>query len=419
MKTIQRGFIVPLLLVIIAAMLLGGGAYLYTQTKQSDSSVSGSTTSTLVTPEVQRAPCADFDALSQFVLGNIEKPDSQNSMQDEVNYITKKFLWKRNSVEPFVSYPAINGIRAFYGNDKVIPHDDIVAIIKRDSDSVGQTIGAEAQKIGMSADALNTQPFRAFLDRDQYIRTFGFRNGADLYSVILEVEGGGHQAPSEGIVTVTCGRAVAQYDKVYDALKLKADSAAQDAYHYDYVAIGDVSSDGSVYEIYGNPSKARIADYYYFDGSALKLVSSDSSPAACSVLEAQKVGLGMRCADSASNAIRTVTYAGSASAPDLAHSSFLVSTGQVPVTGQSGTLVYFWISAATDLQGQEKCSIDFGDGHTNPLFENNDCAGRTTSKVWHLYVERGTHTPKLIGTLKANGQSTTEILTRATVTTTN
>lgn len=36
MKTIQRGFIVPLLLVIIALLLAGGGTYLYTQKKSAN-----------------------------------------------------------------------------------------------------------------------------------------------------------------------------------------------------------------------------------------------------------------------------------------------------------------------------------------------------------------------------------------------
>ncbi len=41
MKNSQRGFIVPLLLIVIALLLVGGGAYVYTQMKQPNPSVSG------------------------------------------------------------------------------------------------------------------------------------------------------------------------------------------------------------------------------------------------------------------------------------------------------------------------------------------------------------------------------------------
>lgn len=43
MKTTQRGFIVPLLLILIALVLAGGGAYIYTQMKQANPFVSEGT----------------------------------------------------------------------------------------------------------------------------------------------------------------------------------------------------------------------------------------------------------------------------------------------------------------------------------------------------------------------------------------
>lgn len=44
MKTIQKGFIVPLLLIIAAILLAGGGAYFYTQTKSENSPVTENVT---------------------------------------------------------------------------------------------------------------------------------------------------------------------------------------------------------------------------------------------------------------------------------------------------------------------------------------------------------------------------------------
>lgn len=41
MKNIQRGFIVPLLLLVIAVLLVGGGAYVFTQNKEASPAVSG------------------------------------------------------------------------------------------------------------------------------------------------------------------------------------------------------------------------------------------------------------------------------------------------------------------------------------------------------------------------------------------
>jgi len=51
MKNTERGFIVPLLLVIIAFMLVGGGAYVYTQKKQVVVPVPGSSVSQMVLSE--------------------------------------------------------------------------------------------------------------------------------------------------------------------------------------------------------------------------------------------------------------------------------------------------------------------------------------------------------------------------------
>lgn len=53
MNTIHRGFIVPLLLVIIALLLAGGGAYVYTQTRQMNLPVVGTMPAATSTVQTQ------------------------------------------------------------------------------------------------------------------------------------------------------------------------------------------------------------------------------------------------------------------------------------------------------------------------------------------------------------------------------
>ena len=320
MKNTQKGFIVPALLVIIALLVIGGGVYVYEKNKNTEAPVvvnnaeqnsQNNTPSNISNPApvtASSASCGDFVALSDYVLKNIQKTDSQNTMQMNPNVITS-FRWKRNAKEPFITYPIINGVQAFYGNQETNrTHEFIVSAIKNDSDALGQTINEKTKNLGLSADPLNTLPFQTFSNQDIYLRTFAFRGGGNLYSIVLKVEGGGHQAPPVGVVTVTCGKSVNQYDKVYNALNFKADTTVQDTYDNDYVAIADVSSDKMVYALLGSSNHIKIADYYYFDGTTAKLVSKDSYPAQCTRLESQKVGLGMRCVDVPSYNQRTVNY---------------------------------------------------------------------------------------------------------------
>ena len=79
MKTIQRGFIVPLLLVIIALLLAGGGAYVYTQIKQVNPGVTGglpiatSTTGTSVQQDTNAKTKKNISAVGKCGL-NIASP---------------------------------------------------------------------------------------------------------------------------------------------------------------------------------------------------------------------------------------------------------------------------------------------------------------------------------------------------------
>ncbi len=52
MKVTQKGFIVPLLIIIIAVLILGGGLYVYQRNKQSDSTQTSNTSTSIGKPIV-------------------------------------------------------------------------------------------------------------------------------------------------------------------------------------------------------------------------------------------------------------------------------------------------------------------------------------------------------------------------------
>lgn len=326
MKNLQKGFAtIPLVIAIVAVLVIAGGVYFYgTKTKSpvdTDVQSQNNPSSSVSNPApvtASSASCGDFAALSDYVLKNIQQPDSQNTMQMNPNVITS-FRWKRSSNEPFVSYPIVNGIQAYYGDQKTYRSNDfLMSAIKNDSSLISQTINEEVKKLGLIPDQLNTLPFQSFPlaasevtgpeQKDfAYLQLFAFRKNNDLYSVVLKAEKG-YGAQGQGVVTVTCGKAVSGYDKVYSTLNFKSDTKVQNGYDNDYVAIADVSSNNAVYALLGSSNHIKIADYYYFDGTTAKLVSKDSYPAQCAGLESQKVGLGMRCVDVPSYNQRIVAY---------------------------------------------------------------------------------------------------------------
>jgi len=307
MKNSQKGFAAALIIIVIAVLVIGAGIYIYSN-RNIGVTTSENTNNQTVTSS---GSCQDFSALSDFVLQNIQKADSQKVMQMNPNVITS-FHWKRKITEPFITYPITNGIEAYYGDDKTNHSIDFtVSAIKKDSDALTQAIKTEAGNLGLSVNSLNTLSLQSFSNQD-VTQTFGFEKGSSLYSVALTVDSGDHQAPPQGVIRITCGKALDNYDKVYNALNLKADSSVKDLTIIINAAIGDVSSDNTVYAMLGSSNQVKIANYYYFDGSKLKLVSKDSYPAECSALESQKVGLGMRCVDKPSYNQRTVNYTNSA-----------------------------------------------------------------------------------------------------------
>lgn len=298
MKNKQKGSTVPLLVTIIALLIIGGGVYFYNSNKtsapvtQNQESVPAPETQNQV--KVSEEVCKDFPALSSFVLQNIQKPDNQKVLEMNPNVITS-FRWKRKVSEPFITYPVMNGIEAYYGDEKTNRSaDNIISTIKKNSDSLSQSIMNEAKNLGLTQNTMNTLPFQTFPNQD-VIQVFAYEKDASLYSVSLVVKSGGHQALPQGSVRITCGKSLENFDKVYDALNPKANSSMKDPYNNDYVSIADVSSDNTVYAILGSSNQVKIADYYYFDGTRLKLISKDSYPVQCSTLQSQKVGMGMRC----------------------------------------------------------------------------------------------------------------------------
>ncbi len=305
MNKSQKSFIIPALLVIVAVLVIGGG--IYYESRKSPVPEAQQNKQLGNAPSNQSSvACENFTELSEFVLKNIQQPDGQKAMEKNPNVITS-FHWKRNVAEPFITYPIINGVSAFYGDNKTNHNIDfIVSAIKKDSDALNKTLNTEANSLGLTVNSVNTLPLQSFSNQDA-TQVFAFEKGESLYSVALTVDSGDHQAPPQGTVAITCGKALDNYDKVYSALNLKADSFIKDPYDNDYVAIGDVSSDNTVYAILGSSNQIRIANYYYFDGKTLKLVSKDSYPTQCAPLESQKVGEDMRCVDANYNQ-RKVMY---------------------------------------------------------------------------------------------------------------
>ncbi len=288
MRNSQKSLVFPILVAVIVIVIVVGGIFIYKNSKPNVSVLSDS--QKVTTPVL----CKDFVALSDFVLKNIQQPDSQNVMQANLYGITS-FRWKRKASEPFITYPTVNGIKAYYGDDNTYRTIDYtVSAIKKDSNILNQKLNTEVKKLGLFANSLNTLQFQSFSTQNA-TQTFGFEKDGSLYSIALTVYSGGHQVQPHGIVRIACSKSLDNYDKVYSALKLKDDSSVKDPYNNDYIEIADVSPDNTVYEIFGSSNQPKDMNYYYFNDNKLRLVSSSSSPALCAKLESQKVGQGMGC----------------------------------------------------------------------------------------------------------------------------
>ncbi len=289
MKNQIRGFSVQLLVGIFAVLIIGVSVYFYNDKKVTINTLGNTQLSS-------NSICGDFKDFSDYVLNNIQKPDSQKVM--EMNpYVITSFHWKRSATEPYITYPIVRGVEAYYGDNETSRNIDFtVDAIKKSSESLAKSINDEVKKLGFSLNQLNTLNYQSFSNQD-VIQTYAFEKGENLYSIVLTVDSGNHQASPYGVVRITCGKAIDNFDKVYNSLSLKADLSIPNPYYDDYVAIADVSTDNTVYAVLGSINQIRISNYYYFDGSKLKLVGKDSYPVECSSLESQKVGLGMKCSD--------------------------------------------------------------------------------------------------------------------------
>ena len=293
--------------------LIMGGIYLYKNNKVN------LPTNTQTQNQVQQNPenivsnnptpptvtCENFSELSAFISKTIQSPDSQSVMEMNPHIITS-FRWQRNTLEPFITYPIINGVEAVYGDQNNFRSNDfITSAIENNSTLISQSINEKAKELGFVVDSLNTLPLKTFSNKN-VLQVFAFTKGDSIYNIVLESVWGYH-APGVSTVTVTCGKTLSDYDEVYNALNLKITPSVEDYYHDDYVAISDVSPDGKVYALTGSPSQISLADYYYFDGNSLKLLSENSYPTQCALLESQKLGKGMRCVDQ-DHVQRTVNY---------------------------------------------------------------------------------------------------------------
>lgn len=308
MNKYKKGLVTPLIIAVVV-ILAAGGLYVFTKNSSVSDPIVPSTSTTENTNTTQStnqnprtSPIASCDALeflSVYVNKNIAQPDKQSVMPMNSNVITS-IQWKRDTKEPFISYPIVAGVEAMYGGvGTTRSQSSIVSMMKTVGAGIEKEMSAAANNLGLIPDALNTTKFQSFVGQEKHLQTFGFKKGSDLYTIVLKVENG-TQAPAVGYVTVACGKVLSHFDKFYDSLSFKADASVTNPYYNDQISVSDVSPDQTVYALRGSNNHVKIANYYYFNGTpaSLKLVSSDSYPADCKKLESQKVGKGMRCSDS-------------------------------------------------------------------------------------------------------------------------
>jgi len=259
---------VPIPVLFAILILIGVGIWHYESRRQESQSTLAGPTST--SPAALANSCGKFEAFQSYVAKKIASPDQQGPMKMDPNVITS-FEWKRAAGEPWITYPVVQGYFATYGSDAE-SKNAIRARAMANATAIDGTVTAEANSLGFVADNINTLPFQSFPDQDAYHAVYGFRDGSDLYSLVIRSDGG-TQAPANGTVTVTCGRVVAGYDTFYNALHLKADATIENPYDNDVVTIQAVSPDNTVYGLSGYPEANDMGNYYYFNGGTPKLVS--------------------------------------------------------------------------------------------------------------------------------------------------
>jgi hypothetical protein len=305
----NKGFGLLVIVFVIVAVIIVGGAW-YRTAHQPTPPPSTAVSNSAVTP------CSDFDQFSSFVLTNAIDPTLNIQIFPGLPAAFQNgptpfnaFRWKRKDTEPFVSYPTM-GSAATSTYNYELDNKTIQAEVGFASANLTAKLPQEVSALGLGANALNTLPMTSDDDGVLNVQVFGFTKGNDLYTITLSSEKN-YQASGGVEIMTACSQPNSAYDKFYDALAMRAGVSMQNPYGDDYIEVATTSPDGTVYELWGSSNHVDrgIADYYYFYGSSTpKLVSSDSSPAECNVLDKQKVGEGMECVNVPSYTNGTVDY---------------------------------------------------------------------------------------------------------------
>ena len=98
MNTSQKGFIAPLILIIIAVLVFGGGAYVYTQTKQVNQSVTATSTAQTVNSQT-----SDWKTYTNYAFGfSIKLPPNNSVYTCGGDYLSNPQLADEKSYRVFI-----------------------------------------------------------------------------------------------------------------------------------------------------------------------------------------------------------------------------------------------------------------------------------------------------------------------------
>lgn len=251
--------------------------------------------------------CAEFKALSSFVLNTISKPDD---IKDETNFdpYDNSFAWRRAENEPLITYPAaVSKTAHYYEYDyekELRLHDGeyLISAVKSSSDALAN-LTQKATELGLTVDETNTIPYQSFdimayesvIKDYEYLQSFGFTKGDDLYSIVLSAVRG-YGAPATAFISVTCGNSDKKYDVLYDKLSLTSKKVTGNPYRK-IVGVLERNDSQDVFSVHDNNVKGFPFAYYYLSGEKLELLNNESSPITCNILESKKIGKGMSCTE--------------------------------------------------------------------------------------------------------------------------
>jgi uncharacterized RDD family membrane protein YckC len=193
-------------------------------------------------------PCVDFD---QFVLETKSLViNSVSSVRDEPTYAAN-FMWRRNSTEPAITYPAIKHYTIFQGNKNFNGDGSAAAVAGSVSAELTKAIDAKVQTFGLTENPFNSTKLYGPGTTHMFQR-FGFTKDQDLYAIRLEWMA--NLGAAQGMtLDITCARADPKSDQIYDSLHLEDLS-------------NPAQSEAGIQSSYVKINPNNSVDYYFGDG---------------------------------------------------------------------------------------------------------------------------------------------------------